>query len=98
MDKIMPHLLLPECNCLRRHIYPMVHMHVIAHNAIAHGMDFHHQILAKWKKFNEFMSTARGKISDIESFKLEWCRMKMLLKVSIGKNKLDFMHLTPYLH
>ncbi len=74
-------------------------MHAIAHNMTAHVMDFHHQILSKWKKFNKFVSFANKIISHIESFKLEWCKVKSLPKASwIGENKMGFVHLSSYLY
>jgi hypothetical protein len=79
---------LPEYDFFKRHRCPMAPMHAIAHNMTAHVMDFHHQILSKWKKFNEFVSFANRIISHIESFKLEWCKVKILPKASwIGENK-----------
>jgi len=32
----------------------MAPMHVVSHKMVAHVMDFHHQILLKLKKFNNF--------------------------------------------
>jgi hypothetical protein len=55
IDQIVPQLWLPEYDCFRRHRFPMAPMHAIAHNMTAHVMDFHHQILLKWKKFNDFI-------------------------------------------
>ena len=48
----------------------MAPMHTIAHNMTAHVMDFHHQILSKWQKYNEFVGFANEVILDIETFKL----------------------------
>ena len=52
----------------------MAPMHVIAHNMTAHVIDFHHQILLKWKKFNDFIGFANEIIYDIETFKLSGVR------------------------
>jgi hypothetical protein len=47
----------------------MAPFYAIAHNMTAHVMDFHHQILSNWKKFNDFLGFANEIISDIETFK-----------------------------
>ena len=77
----------------------MAPMHAIAHNMTAHVMDFHHQILSKWKKFYDFVGFANEIISDIETFKLEWCKVKSLPKASwIGENKMAFVRLSSFLY
>ena len=53
IDQLVPHLWLPDYDCFRRHRFPMAPMNTIAHNMTAHVMDIHHQILSKWKKFND---------------------------------------------
>ena len=58
VEALVPILWLPEYDCFKRHRCPMAPMHAIAHNITAHVMDFHHQILSKWKKFNKFVSFA----------------------------------------
>ena len=71
----------------------------IAHNMTAHVMDFHHQILSKWKKCNDFIGFANEIIYDIETFKLEWCKVKHLPKASwIGENKMAFVRLSSFLY
>ncbi len=99
VEALVPIVWLPEYDCFKRHRCPMAPMHAIAHNMTAHVMDFHHQILSKWKKFNEFVSFANKIISHIESFKLEWCKVKSLPKASwIGENKMGFVRLSSYLY
>ena len=99
IDEIVPQLWLPEYDCFRRHRFPMAPMHAIAHNMTAHVMDFHHQILSKWKKFNEFVGFANEIISDIETFKLDWCKVKTLPKAAwIGENKMGFVRLSSFLY
>ncbi len=99
IDQIVPQLWLPEYDCFRRHRFPMSPMHAIAHNMKAHVMDFHHQILSKWKKFNDFVGFANEIITDIETFKLEWCKVKSLPKASwIGENKMAFVRLSSFLY
>ena len=97
INQIVPKLWLPDYYCFRRHRFPMAPMHASAHNMTAHVMDFHHQILSKWKKFNDFIGFANEIISDIETFKLEWCKGKSLPKASwIGKNKMGFVRLSSF--
>lgn len=99
IDQIVPQLWHSDYDCFRRHRFPMAPMHAIAHNMTAHVMDFHHQILSKWKKFNEFVGFANEIISDIETFKLEWCKVKTLPKASwIGENKMAFVRLSSFLY
>ena len=75
----------------------MALIHAIAHNMTAHVMDFHHQILSKWKKFNDFIGFANEIIYDIETFKLEWCKVKRLPKASwIGEHKMAFVRLSSF--
>jgi hypothetical protein len=99
INQIVPQLWLPGYDCFRRHRFPLAPMHASAHNMTAHVMDFHHQILSKWKKFNDFIGFANEIISDIETFKLEWCKVKSLPKASwIGKNKMGFVRLSSFLY
>jgi hypothetical protein len=61
-------------------------------------LDFHHQILSKWKKHNEFLGFANEIIFDIENFKLGWCKVRTLPTASwIGENKMGFVTLSSFL-
>ncbi len=98
-DYDVPRVWLPDYNCFKRHRSPMVPMHAIANNMMACVMDFHHQTLSKWKKFNAIVCFASEIISHTTSFKLEWCKVTSLPKASwIRENKMGFVHLSSNLY
>jgi hypothetical protein len=51
------------------------------------------------EEVNYFVNFANETISDIETFKQEWCKVKSLPKASwIGENKMAFVRLSSFLY
>jgi hypothetical protein len=86
-------------NLFSRHICFDAPMHAFCHGMIVNTMDAIHQIFANWKRLTNYFVKANCYIKTIDSFKLEWIKIKSLPKSAwIGENTMAYMRIMSYLY
>jgi hypothetical protein len=74
-------------------------MHGFCHGMIVNTMDANHQIFANWKRLTNYITKANCYIKTIDSFKLDWIKIKSLPKSAwIGENTMAYMRIMSYLY
>jgi len=79
--------------------FPNLPMHGLGHGMIPDVMDIVHSVFKKFLKLTAFIEFANPILIDIASFKLDYCKLKLLPKAAwIGENSMGYMRLMSYLY
>ena len=79
--------------------FPDLPMHGFGHGILPDTMNIIHHILSRYKKFTAFVTFANEILIDIESFRLDYCKVKTLPKAAwVSENSMAYMRLFSYLY
>ena len=91
--------ILRTVNCWERFRFPNVPMHGLGHGIIPDVMDIVHSVFKKYGKLASFIHFANATLSDVASFRLDYCKLKILPKAAwVGENSMGYMRLMSYLY
>lgn len=83
----------------RGHITPIIPMHCLFHGITPDLMEANHEILKSYKKMSEFITFANPILAKVASFRLNWCKTKLLPKAAwIAENSMAYGRLMSYLY
>ena len=86
-------------DCFDRFRMPELPMHGLAHGIIPDVIEIIHSILSHYGKLTAFCNFGNEYLADIESFKLDYCKVKSLPKSAwVSENSLGYARLMPYLY
>ena len=74
-------------------------MHGLCHGIIPDVMEIIHRIFKKYGKMATFCDYANPILSDLASFRLDYCKLKCLPKTAwVGENSMSFMRVMSYIY
>jgi hypothetical protein len=83
---------------LERFMLPDLPMHGLAHGIIPDVMEIIHHIFARHMRLTAYYKFANQVLADIESFGLDWCKVKSLPKAAwIAENSMAYMRVFSFL-
>jgi len=103
-DKNQPERVMHEVwklipSCYDKHKFPIVPMHCLMHGMGPDSMELVHNIFSDYNKLTDFIDYANTVLSDIATFSLDYCRVKILPKTAwVAENSLGFIRLMSYLY
>ena len=90
---------LTTVDCWERFRFPNLPMHGLAHGMIPDVMEIVHSVFKKYGKLAAFIKFANATLTDVASFRLDYCKLKILPKAAwVGENSMGYMRLMSYLY
>ena len=86
-------------DCFGSFKFPALPMHGLCHGMIPNVMEIIHRIFKKYGKMATFCDYANPILSDLASFRLDYCKLKCLPKTAwVGENSMSFMRVMSYIY
>ena len=74
-------------------------MHGLGHGIIPDVMEIVHSVFKRYGKLASFINFANEILSDVASFRLDYCKLKILPKAAwVGENSMSYMRIMSYLY
>ena len=74
-------------------------MHGLGHGTIPDVMEIVHSVFKRYGKLASFINFANATLSDVASFRLDYCKLKILPKAAwVEENSMSYMRIMSYLY